>query len=176
MTGPVRLRRRLLLPLVVVGFILLSVAEVWLLTAVGARIGVWWTLAILAAEALIGSWLMLREGRKAWAALTGAYTTGKMPTGHLADAALILVGGVMLILPGFFSDILGLICLLPLTRPLARRLIGSLIARQAAKQGLDVNSLRARFGPGTVIRGETVADSPEPPSQQPPVIKGELED
>lgn len=176
MTGPAPLRHRLLLPLIVIGFILISVAEVWLLTAVGARIGVLWTLAILVVEALVGVWLMRREGRKAWAALTDAYTTGRMPTGHLADAALVLVGGVMLILPGFITDIIGLVCLLPLTRPLARRLIGSVIARQAAKQGLDVNTLRARFGPGTVIPGETVEDPAEPPKQNPRVIQGEIED
>ena len=100
MTTNAPLRRRLLLPLLVMGFILISVAEVWLLTAVGSRIGVPWTLAILVAEALVGSWLMRREGRKAWAALSDAYATGKMPTGQLADAALVLVGGIMLILPG----------------------------------------------------------------------------
>ncbi len=176
MTGSVPRRSRLLLPVLVVGFILLSVAEVWLLTAVGARIGVLWTLAILVAEASFGVWLMHREGRKAWAALTDAYATGRMPTGHLADAALVLVGGVMLILPGFFTDLLGLVCLLPFTRPLARQLIGLVIARQAAKQGLDLNTLRARFGPGTVIRGETVEDSPVPPAQEPEVIRGEIED
>lgn len=167
----------MLLPALVIGFILVSIAEVWLLAAVGARIGVYWTLAILIGEALIGAWLMRREGRKAWAALVKAYGTGKMPTGQLADAALILVGGVMLILPGFFTDIIGLICLLPYTRPFARRTIGFLIARQAAKSGLDIGVAKARFAPGTVIRGETVED-PAPatkPEPDQPVIRGEIE-
>ncbi len=176
MTTNAPMRRRLLLPLLVVGFILISVAEVWLLTAVGARIGVPWTLAILAAEALLGAWLMRREGRKAWAALSGAYTTGKMPTGQLADAALVLVGGIMLILPGFFTDIIGLVCLLPFTRPLARRLIGIVLARQVAKTGLDVGVMRARFAPDTVIEGETVETPPTEPQQDPKVIRGEIED
>lgn len=171
------LRRRLLLPLLVIGFILVSVAEVWLLTAVGSRIGVPWTLAILFAEALVGAWLMRREGRKAWAALSDAYTTGRMPTGQLADAALVLVGGIMLILPGFFTDVIGLVFLLPFTRPLARRLIGLLLARQVAKQGLDVGGMRARFAPGTVIEGETVDTPPTKESTQDPrVVKGEIED
>ncbi len=168
--------RRLLLPLLVLGFILVSVAEVWLLTAVGSRIGVAWTLAILVTEALIGVWLMRREGRKAWAALSDAYSTGKMPTGQLADAALVLVGGIMLILPGFFTDIIGLVCLLPFTRPLARRLIGLVLARQVAKSGLDVGVMRARFAPDTVIKGETVDSPPSEPPQDPQVIRGEIED
>jgi UPF0716 protein FxsA len=170
------LRRRLLLPLLVLGFILVSVAEVWLLTAVGSRIGVPWTLAILVAEALVGVWLMRREGRKAWAALSDAYATGKMPTGQLADAALVLVGGIMLILPGFFTDGIGLICLLPFTRPLARRLIGLILARQVAKQGLDVGVMRARFAPNTVVEGEAVDTSPTEPEQDQQVIRGELEE
>ena len=170
------MRRRLLLPLLVLGFILVSVAEVWLLTAVGSRIGVPWTLAILVVEALVGAWLMRREGRKAWAALSDAYATGKMPTGQLADAALVLVGGIMLILPGFFTDVIGLICLLPFTRPLARRLIGLILARQVARQGLDVGVMRARFAPNTVIKGETVDTSPTEPEQDQQVIRGELEE
>ena len=174
MTANVPMRRRLLLPLLVIGFILVSVAEVWLLTAVGHIIGVPWTLAILVAEALVGVWLMRREGRKAWAALTDAYATGKMPTGQLADAALVLVGGIMLILPGFFTDVIGLVCLLPFSRPIARRLIGLLLARQVAKQGLDLGVMKARFAPGTVITGETVDTPPTGPQQD--LIKGEIED
>ncbi len=176
MTTNAPLRRRLLLPLLVMGFILISVAEVWLLTAVGSRIGVPWTLAILVAEALVGTWLMRREGRKAWAALSDAYTTGKMPTGQLADAALVLVGGIMLILPGFFTDAIGLVCLLPFTRPLARRLIGLILARQVAKQGLDLGVMKARFAPETVVKGETVDTPPTAPKQDPQVIRGEIEE
>jgi UPF0716 protein FxsA len=170
------MRRRLLLPLLVAGFIVVSVAEVWLLTAVGSVIGVPWTLLILVVEALVGAWLMRREGRKAWAALTDAYATGKMPTGQLADAALVLVGGIMLILPGFFTDVIGLFCLLPFTRPLARRFIGLILARQVAKQGLDIDVMRARFAPDTVIRGETVDPPATEPPNDPQVIKGEIEE
>ncbi len=161
------MRRRLLLPLLVVGFIVISVAEVWLLTAVGSVIGVPWTLVILVAEALVGAWLMRREGRKAWAALTDAYSTGRMPTGQLADAALVLVGGIMLILPGFFTDVIGLFCLLPFTRPLARRFIGLIVARHVSKQGLDIDVMRARFAPDTVIKGETVDTPPTEPDERP---------
>ncbi len=176
MTTSSPMRPRLVLPLLVVGFIVVSVAEVWLLTAVGSVIGVPWTLVILVAEAIVGAWLMRREGRKAWAALTDAYATGKMPTGQLADAALVLVGGIMLILPGFFTDVIGLFCLLPFTRPLARRFIGLIVARQVAKQGIDVGVMKARFAPETVIRGETVDTPPPGPANDPQVIKGEIED
>lgn len=176
---PPRRARRWLLPLLVAGFVLVSVAEVWLLTTVGTRIGVLPTLAILLAEAVLGTWLMLREGSKAWRALVDAYETGRMPSGQLADAALVLVGGLMLILPGFVTDLVGLVCLLPWTRPLARRLIGFVVARHAARQGLDLGVMRARFSPDTVVRGEAVEQPDAAPgtgTQEPRVISGEIED
>lgn len=170
MTAAVPARRRWLLPALVVGFITISIAEVWLLTTVGQLIGVLPTLAILIAEALLGTWLLRREGTKAWRALVDAYGTGRMPSGQLADAALVLVGGIMLILPGFFTDVIGLACLLPWTRPLARRAIGMLIARQAARTGLDLRIPRSQFDSGTVVEGQTV-DQP-PPSDDPRALPG----
>jgi UPF0716 protein FxsA len=179
-TSPAPVQRRWLLPALVVAFIAISVAEVWLLTVVGELIGIWWTLAILVGEAVLGAWLMRREGSKAWRALLDAYSSGRMPTGQLADAALILVGGIFLILPGFLTDLLGLVCLLPWTRPLARRLVGFLIARQAAKRGLDIGTIRTQYGTGTVIRGETVDAPTQDPTPTSPddnqIIRGEIEE
>lgn len=165
-------QRRWLLPALVVGFIGISIAEVWLLTTVGQLIGVLPTLAILIAEALLGSWLLRREGTKAWRALVDAYGTGRMPSGQLADAALVLVGGIMLILPGFFTDVIGLLCLLPWTRPLARRAIGMLIARQAARTGLDLRVPPSPFGTGTIVEGETVDEPPPPAPDDPRALPG----
>ncbi|MGC3993434.1 MAG: FxsA family protein [Propionicimonas sp.] len=178
MTMPVQTRRPWLLPALVGVFILVAVAEVWLLTFVGVRIGVLPTLLILVAEAVLGAWLMRREGRKAWQALVDAYSTGRLPSGQLADAALILVGGIMLILPGFFTDIIGLVFLLPWTRPLARRAVGMVIARHSATLGLDLSGTRSPFNTGTVVPGETVDGSTPPASASdaPQVIRGEIED
>lgn len=165
------------LPVLVLGFILIAVTEVWLLTVVGSRIGVLPTFVILVTEALLGAWLMRREGSKAWAALIDALTTGRMPTGQLADAALVLIGGILLIVPGFFTDLIGVFFLLPLTRPLVRKSLGFLIARQAAKSGVDFGVIKAKYGAGTVIRGETVDDVPSPTTQADSsvVIQGEIE-
>jgi UPF0716 protein FxsA len=175
--SPERLGRRFLLPLLVGAFVLVSVAEVWLLTVVGVRIGILPTLLILVAEAALGAWLMRREGSKAWRALVDAYSTGRMPSGQLADAALVLVGGIMLILPGFFTDVIGLVFLLPWTRPFARRLIGFVIARHAARQGVDFGAIRAQFSPDTVVEGQTVEQpDPGPSADGPQVIRGEIEE
>lgn len=159
------------MPILVIGFILVSVAEVWLLTLVGGLIGVPWTLTILVAEALVGAWLLRREGRKSWRALTDAYQAGRMPTGHLADAALVLTGGLMLILPGFLTDVIGLFLLLPATRPLARKAVGWCVARSAAWAGLDVSSIRNGVIPGEVVEP---TERPTDPTD-PDVISGEVE-
>jgi UPF0716 protein FxsA len=167
---------RLLLPALAVAFILISVAEVWLLTLVGSWIGVGWTLLILVAEAFVGAWLLRREGRKSWSALARAYEDGRTPTGHLADAALVLAGGIMLILPGFFTDIIGLIFLLPFTRPLARKGLGWLVAWQVSRAGLNLGSAQTKYAPG-VVPGEVVDEpkSSRPSPADPDVISGEIE-
>ena len=102
-----RARRPWLAPLLLVFFITVPIIEVWLLVAVGQRIGALPTIGLLIAEAFLGAWLMRREGSKTWRALNTAITTGKLPTGEMLDAVLVMVGGVMLMLPGFFTDIFG---------------------------------------------------------------------
>ena len=160
-----------LLPALLLLFITVPLIEVWLIVSVGQRIGALPTLAILLGEALLGSWLMRREGAKAWQALNEAFASGKMPTGELADAALVLVGGVALMLPGFLTDVVGLLFLLPLTRPLARKFIGWMVARSAAKHGVQVQTTRSGYASGDVIEGEVVeAPAPDPRPENRPEL------
>lgn len=117
--------------LLVVLFVLVPVLEIYLIVQVGQRIGALPTIGLLVVESLLGAWLVRREGRRAWVALRSAIGTGRLPGGELADAALILVGGTLLLTPGFVTDVAGFLLILPLTRPLARRVLGWLIARRA---------------------------------------------
>ncbi len=148
-------------PLVVLVVLLVAVPtlEVYVLVQVGDRIGVLPTVAILVAEAVLGAWLLRREGSRAWRALDGAFRGGRMPTGELADAALVLVGGVLLMLPGFVSDVLGLFFLVPFTRPFARKVVGFFVARRLSRAGLTSEVFRRPPGGGTVVEGEVVADA-----------------
>ena len=175
-----RARRPWLGPLLLVTFITVPIIEVWTLVWVGQRIGVAWTIVLLVAEVLLGIWLVRHEGSKAWTALNNAFASGKLPTGELLDAVLIMVGGVLLMLPGFFLDIFGLVFLLPFTRPLARGLLALFIARRAARSGINLDVMRAKVESDTVIEGETVPDPPSAEQQRPKpddqiVIKGEIE-
>ena len=155
-----RLRRGWPLALFVVLLVAVPILEVYVLVQVGERIGALPTVAVLVLEAVLGGWLMRREGSRAWKALDGAFRGGRVPTGELADAALVLVGGVLLMLPGFVTDVLGLFFLVPFTRPFARRAVGFFVARRLGRAGL----VPGAFGPyaahttGTVVEGEVVAD------------------
>lgn len=174
-------------PLLVALMVVLPFAEIFVLIQVGEVIGGWWVLGILVAEAILGAWLMQHEGTRAWKALNQTFATGKMPAGELADTALILVGGVLLMVPGFISDIVGLVFLLPFTRPLARKLLAYVVARRMARLGLSQPGRGPGgqgSGSGTVIEGETVADpqpgtrtdeDPASPSSGPVIIAGEIE-
>ena len=90
-----RARRPWLVPLLLVFFLTVPIIEVWLLVSVGQWIGALPTIGILVAEAILGAWLMRREGAKAWTALNTAMQSGKLPTGEILDAVLILLGGVL---------------------------------------------------------------------------------
>lgn len=168
-----RLRSGWPLAVLILLLVLIPIGEVYLLIQVGQEIGPWPTVGILIAEAVLGGWLMRREGARAWKALNDTFTGGKVPTGELANAALILVGGILLMVPGFLTDVLGLIFLIPWTRPLARKAIAFFLARRMSRMGLD--TVRARMDSGNVVPGEVV-DPPPSPRSGPIVITGEIED
>lgn len=165
------------MPLFMALLVAVPIIEVWILLRVGHAIGGLPTVAILVAEAAVGAWLMKREGSRAWQALRATLGTGRMPATELTDAALVLVGGVLLMLPGFLTDVFGFFFLLPFTRPLARRLVEVFAARQVQRAGVDMDLMRARTSDmtidGEVVQGETVM---EPPSdgQDPPAITGRV--
>ena len=161
-TRPNLRTRKLLLWALGGAFVLIPVLEIWTLVTVGGWLGLWPTIGLLVLGGAVGAWLTQREGRRAWQALVDAFGGGRLPTGRLADAALVLVGGILLMLPGFLSDLIGLAMLLPVTRPVIRRLMAFVLARNAARSGADP----------MVIRGQTV----EPPPSGPIVIRGEVED
>ncbi len=169
-----KLRRGLPLVLFVVLLVAIPIFEVWLLIQVGQQIGLLPTILILVVEAALGGWLMRREGARAWKALVDTFETGRVPTGQLADAALVLVGGLLLMLPGFATDIIGFLFLLPMTRPLARKILAFFIARRISR--LNVPTVHGQT-PGDVIKGETVDDPTAGASPQPgpTVIPGEVE-
>lgn len=131
-------------------FVALLALEGVLVVWLGQRWGLWRTLGLLALSAVFGAWVAGRGGARAWRALAEAARTATAPARGMADAALVLLGGLLLLLPGFLSDLLALVVLLPVTRPLARRVLGRLLGgRHGGPPG-------GPPGGGDIIEGEIV--------------------
>ena len=109
--------------LLVLVFIVVPIAELFVIIQVGEWIGVVPTLLLLLADAVIGSWLLKREGRAAWRRFNQALAEKRIPGKEVADGFLVILGGALLIAPGFLTDILGALLLIPVTRAVARRVL-----------------------------------------------------
>ena len=109
--------------LLIVLFIVVPIAELYVIIQVGQLIGVWPTLALLLADALLGSWLLKHQGRSAWRRFNEALAARRFPGREVVDGALIIVGGTLLLTPGFLTDVVGVFLLLPPTRAITRRLL-----------------------------------------------------
>lgn len=139
----------------VVLFIGLPALEIYVLIQIGQVIGAWWTILLLLADGVAGGLIVKHEGRRTWAALTEALRAPRVPAHELADAGLVLVGGTLLLTPGFVTDVFGFFCVLPFTRPVARRALTQVIARRFVMTA-------ARSGRGT--------------DDAPPVVPGDVVD
>jgi UPF0716 protein FxsA len=169
--------------LLVVAFVVVPLVEIYVIIQVGQVIGAWWTILLLIADSILGSWLVKREGGRAWRALRTALGEGRMPARELADGMLILLGGAFILSPGFVLDAVGLLCILPLTRPVGRRILSGVISRKLvgvsfATSGRTNAGSGAPYGPayggtrsgpddavveGQVVEDRGVDDQPEPP-------------
>jgi UPF0716 protein FxsA len=116
--------------ILVVLFIVVPILELWVIIEVGSLIGVWPTIALLIADAMLGSLLLRHQGRGAWRRFNAALAERRFPGREVADGLLIAIGGTLLLTPGFLTDIVGLVLLIPPTRALVRRLMRGYVARR----------------------------------------------
>ena len=152
-----------------VAFLLYVFAEIAAIWAVGSAVGVLGTLGLLLAGAFIGSWLARREGAKAMRAFTSAARAGQPAEKELTDGMLVGLGGVLILVPGFVSDVLGLLLMLPPSRAVVRRLWLKRMEKRA------VRFANQRRGPVMVVDSEVVPPSKEPRRpEQPTVIEGRI--
>ncbi|OBR62969.1 hypothetical protein A7K91_09640 [Paenibacillus oryzae] len=103
--------------------LLLPIIEIWGILQVGDWLGGWNTFLLLLVTSGLGAYFARLEGRKVWQEVQRQTQQGIMPGRSLIDGLCVLVGGILLLLPGFFSDIAGLLLLLPPTRPIFKGLI-----------------------------------------------------
>ncbi|MFZ2751128.1 MAG: FxsA family protein, partial [Propioniciclava sp.] len=163
--------------LAVVG--VLAVAEIALLAWLGQLIGVWWTLLILVVGGVVGGMIARHEGSKAWASLREAQAHPEEASSRLTDAALVLTGGGLIALPGLITDVIGLVFIVPVTRPLARAGARALLQALTRPYRDQIDLMQAKTDPGSVVEGETVTPThdggPSPRRDDPGVIRGEIE-
>jgi UPF0716 protein FxsA len=104
-------------------FIVLPIAELYVIIQVGDAIGLWPTLALLLLDGFLGAYLARTQGRVAWRRLNEAIGAGRVPAKEAYDGAAIVTGGALLLSPGFITDIFGFLLLIPPTRAMLRRLL-----------------------------------------------------
>ena len=161
--------------LLIVLFILVPLAELAVIIEVGQAIGLLPTVAILLADSILGGILMRSQGRAAWRRFNDAMRAGRVPHREALDGALVIFGGALLLTPGFLTDVVGLLLLLPPTRAVARRVVGRLVVQRAfvgvaglGGRAASRGAWRGRGGPARARRRDydvegtaTDADAPD---------------
>jgi UPF0716 protein FxsA len=132
--------------LLVILFIVVPIAELYVIIQVGEAIGVWPTLLLLLLDALLGSLLLRHQGRGAWRRFNEALAQRRFPGKEVADGLLIVIGGTLLLAPGFITDIVGLLLLIPPTRAIARAILKRFTIGRFTVIGMP--GAGGPFGPG----------------------------
>lgn len=126
--------------LLVLLFIVVPIAEIYVIVRVGEAIGALPTIGLLILDSLLGAWLLRTQGRLAWRRFGAAVAEGRVPGREVLDGALVIFGGALLLTPGFLTDVLGAVLLIPPSRALVR--------------GTLVRHFRSRLLVGLVARGD----------------------
>jgi UPF0716 protein FxsA len=166
--------------LLVLAFVVVPLIELVAIIQVGQLIGTGWTIALLVVDSLVGAYLLKRESRRAWHDFRAALSAGRWPGDEVTQGGLVIVGGALLLTPGFVTDVVGLLCLLPPSRKVAARLIRRRLgpavvlggaARRTGRDGDTEGTPGGRVGPVDGRPGiydvEVVDVQREPPSEPP---------
>lgn len=106
------------MPVVLLLYVIAEVVAVW---AVASAVGILWTIVLLLGGAFLGTWLARREGGKVAGALFSATRAGKPGYREITDSMLVALGGLLILLPGFITDLAGILVMLPPGRGLIRK-------------------------------------------------------
>lgn len=124
--------------ILLISIIVLPILEIYILIESGRLIGVWPTVLLVIVTGIAGSWLMRHHGLELLRRIQMELAAGRLPAGALLDGALILVGGVLLLTPGFCTDLTGFTMLVPTSRRLWRKGLELWLAKQMATGRLTI--------------------------------------
>ncbi len=114
-------------------FAVVPVIEIYLIIKVGSLIGALPTAALLLSISLAGAWLVRHQGFGILRRIQEELAQGRLPAAELLDGAMVLVGSVLLLTPGFFTDLLGLFFLIPFTRAVIKQFAGFWLQRRLGR-------------------------------------------
>lgn len=138
-------------------FVGLPMVEIYVLIQVGQVIGALWTIALLVAIAALGSALLRLQGLATLASVQAAMSRGELPTSAILEGLVLLVAGVLMVTPGFVTDLAGFMCLLPpLRRALARALGAALMLR--VERGVGRRAAPMKAAGKRVLEGDYHVD------------------
>lgn len=123
-----------MLGLLFVLLIVVPIVELWVIVQVAGSIGVLETIALLIVVSVAGAWLLRQQGVQTWRRLQAALQRGEAPTKEVTDGALILFGGALLLTPGFVTDAIGIVLLLPPSRAAIKGAARRSLARWARRR------------------------------------------
>ena len=145
---PIRIR---IFPILMAVFLIVPIIEIYLLIQVGGIIGVFPTIGLVILTAVLGAALLRIQGFQTYLRFNKALSEGRMPATEILEGVALLIGGALLLTPGFFTDAIGFVCLLPFTR---RGLISWLVARFNPIANIDIQGSRGQKGEGKLYEGE----------------------
>ncbi|RMF45002.1 MAG: membrane protein FxsA [Deltaproteobacteria bacterium] len=119
-------------------FLIVPALEIYTLLEAGRLIGVWPTIAMILATGIAGAWLARSQGIGLLLQIQKELAEGRMPADKLFDGVLILAGGLVLLTPGFWTDLLGFVCLVPVTRRALKRLLRRWAEMQIASGNIRI--------------------------------------
>jgi len=149
-------------------FIGIPLLEITLFVQIGGAIGLGWTLATVVVTAFLGSWMVKSQGAQAMQNLRSSFSNLQDPAEPLAHGAMILFSGALLITPGFFTDFIGFLLLIPAVRSTAYRYLRNRVNIQSFQMGQENPTQRSHHPRDRVIDGEFEEVTPQNPSQNGP--------
>ncbi len=120
-------------------FSIIPVIEIYLLIKVGRLVGALPTVALLLIISFTGAWLVRSQGFAIMGRIQRELASGRIPAASMLDGAVILMGGLLLLTPGFFTDFIGLFFLFPLTRAMIKQYLGLWLQKKLAGGQIIIN-------------------------------------
>jgi len=135
---------------VFIAFLIIPFVEIYLLLQIGGIVGVFPTIALVVLTAIVGAGLLRQQGLATWQRFQDNLAKGTLPAYEMVEGPILLVGGALLLTPGFFTDIIGFACLIP---PMRKKIAQYIIEKRLVQAGVPPH---------------------QQPKSQPDVIEGEF--